>query len=111
MSRFGERWHRRRYALWAPFYDPVVAPVADARRRSIAALDLRPGERVIVGVNTDLAGVTQELNVRTFRTFEYFAMAAALYSAEVRTSRFASMRLSISPGMAGSAAAPISPSA
>jgi His/Glu/Gln/Arg/opine family amino acid ABC transporter permease subunit len=34
---------------------------------------------VIVGVNTDLAGVTQELNVRTFRTFEYFAMAAAIY--------------------------------
>ena len=30
---------------------------------------------VIVGVNTDLAGVTQELNVRTFRTFEYFALA------------------------------------
>lgn len=34
---------------------------------------------VIVGVNTDLTGVTQELNVRTFRTFEYFAMAAAIY--------------------------------
>lgn len=34
---------------------------------------------VIVGVNTDLAGVTQELNVRTFRTFEYFAMAAVIY--------------------------------
>ena len=34
---------------------------------------------VVVGVNTDLRGVTQELNVRTFRTFEYFAMAAAIY--------------------------------
>jgi polar amino acid transport system permease protein len=34
---------------------------------------------VIVGVNTDLSGVTQELNVRTFRTFEYFALAAAIY--------------------------------
>ena len=34
---------------------------------------------VIVGVNTDLTGVTQELNVRTFRTFEYFAMAAVIY--------------------------------
>jgi len=34
---------------------------------------------VIVGVNTDLAGVTQELNVRTFRTFEYFALAAVIY--------------------------------
>lgn len=34
---------------------------------------------VIVGVNTDLTGVTQELNVRTFRTFEFFAMAAVIY--------------------------------
>jgi polar amino acid transport system permease protein len=34
---------------------------------------------VIVGVNADLTGVTQELNVRTFRTFEYFAIAAVLY--------------------------------
>lgn len=34
---------------------------------------------VVVGVATDLTGVTQELNVRTFRTFEYFAIAAVLY--------------------------------
>jgi His/Glu/Gln/Arg/opine family amino acid ABC transporter permease subunit len=34
---------------------------------------------VVVGVNTDLTGVTQELNVRTFRTFEFFAMAAVIY--------------------------------
>ncbi|WP_029030283.1 amino acid ABC transporter permease [Salinarimonas rosea] len=34
---------------------------------------------VIVGLDTDLTGVTQELNVRTFRTFEYFAIAAVLY--------------------------------
>lgn len=34
---------------------------------------------VVVGVSTDLTGVTQELNVRTFRTFEYFAIAAVLY--------------------------------
>ncbi|MGY2291243.1 amino acid ABC transporter permease [Pseudomonas sp. SDO528_S397] len=34
---------------------------------------------VIVGLNNDLTGVTQELNVRTFRTFEFFALAAALY--------------------------------
>lgn len=32
-----------------------------------------------VGMNSDLAGVTQELNVKTFRTFEFFAMAAVLY--------------------------------
>ncbi|SCK16570.1 polar amino acid transport system permease protein [Variovorax sp. HW608] len=34
---------------------------------------------VIVGLNDDLTGVTQDLNVRTFRTFEFFAVAAAIY--------------------------------
>ena len=34
---------------------------------------------VIVGLNNDLTGVTQDLNVRTFRTFEFFAVAAAIY--------------------------------
>lgn len=34
---------------------------------------------VIVGLTNDLTGVTQELNVKTFRTFEYFAIAAILY--------------------------------
>ncbi|WP_281978955.1 amino acid ABC transporter permease [Pseudorhizobium flavum] len=34
---------------------------------------------VTVGMNTDLAGVTQELNARSFRTFEFFAIAAVIY--------------------------------
>jgi His/Glu/Gln/Arg/opine family amino acid ABC transporter permease subunit len=34
---------------------------------------------VVVGLNNDLTGVTQELNVKTFRTFEFFAIAAVLY--------------------------------
>jgi polar amino acid transport system permease protein len=34
---------------------------------------------ITVGLATDLAGVTQNLNVRTFRTFEFFAIAAVLY--------------------------------
>jgi polar amino acid transport system permease protein len=34
---------------------------------------------IIVGLDTDLTGVTQQLNVKTFRTFEYFIIAAALY--------------------------------
>lgn len=34
---------------------------------------------VVVGLNSDLTGVTQDLNVRTFRTFEYFALAAVIY--------------------------------
>ncbi len=34
---------------------------------------------VTVGMNADLAGVTQELNARSFRTFEFFAIAAVIY--------------------------------
>jgi len=34
---------------------------------------------VTVGMNTDLAGITQELNARSFRTFELFAIAAVIY--------------------------------
>jgi len=34
---------------------------------------------VIVGLNNDLTGVTQDLNVKSFRTFEFFAVAAVIY--------------------------------
>ena len=34
---------------------------------------------VTVGMATDLTGVTQDLNSRTFRTFELFALAAVFY--------------------------------
>lgn len=34
---------------------------------------------VTVGMSTDLAGVAQELNARSFRTFEFFAIAAVIY--------------------------------
>jgi hydroxyproline transport system permease protein len=34
---------------------------------------------VTVGMNSDLTGVTQDLNSRTFRTFELFALAAVFY--------------------------------
>lgn len=34
---------------------------------------------VTVGMNTDLYGVTQELNALTFRTFELFAIAAVIF--------------------------------
>jgi His/Glu/Gln/Arg/opine family amino acid ABC transporter permease subunit len=52
---------------------------------------------VVVGLNTDLTGVTQELNVRTFRTFEYFALAAVIYYAITKlvtgSARLAAWRL------------------
>jgi hydroxyproline transport system permease protein len=34
---------------------------------------------VTVGMNSDLAGVTQELNALSFRTFEFFAFAAIIF--------------------------------
>ncbi len=34
---------------------------------------------VVVGLNNDLTGVTQAYNVLTFRTFEYFSIAAVIY--------------------------------
>jgi His/Glu/Gln/Arg/opine family amino acid ABC transporter permease subunit len=34
---------------------------------------------VIVGLNNDLAGITQEINIKTFRTFELFVTAAVMY--------------------------------
>jgi His/Glu/Gln/Arg/opine family amino acid ABC transporter permease subunit len=34
---------------------------------------------VVVGLNNDLTGVTQDYNVKTFRTFEFFALAAVIY--------------------------------
>lgn len=36
---------------------------------------------VTVGMNTDLYGVTQDLNALTFRTFELFALAAVIFYA------------------------------
>ena len=49
----GSRWERRRYALWAPIYDVVVYPLRKVRRRAIAGLALRAGDRVLlVGAGT-----------------------------------------------------------
>jgi ubiquinone/menaquinone biosynthesis C-methylase UbiE len=51
------RWNRLRYTLWAPVYD-LAGRLFDARRRrSLALLAARPGERVLVvgaGTGADL---------------------------------------------------------
>lgn len=46
------RW----YTLWAPFYDAAVGPFLDAfRRRAVAALELAPGQRLLIsGIGTGL---------------------------------------------------------
>jgi polar amino acid transport system permease protein len=52
---------------------------------------------VTVGMATDLTGVTQDINSRTFRTFELFAIAAVLYyliaKAVIGAARLAAWRL------------------
>ena len=48
-------WNRLRYTLYAPFYDAVVRRLDRGRRRSIAALGLQQGERVVIpGCGTGL---------------------------------------------------------
>ncbi len=43
---------------------------------------------VTVGMNTDLYGVTQDLNALTFRTFELFAIAAVIFYIITKTITF-----------------------
>ncbi len=44
---------RRAYTVWATVYDPLTRPLRRARRRSIALLDIRPADAVLlVGCGT-----------------------------------------------------------
>lgn len=48
-------WNRLRYGLYAPIYDLVARRLDRGRRRSIEALGLQPGERVLIpGCGTGL---------------------------------------------------------
>ncbi len=48
-------WKRITYTIWAPFYNLVVGVLNRLRRRSLARLNIQPGERVlIVGAGTGL---------------------------------------------------------
>lgn len=55
----GNRWNRFIYACWAPVYDRLIGLPAfrAARERAIGALDLKPGENVLlsgIGTGADL---------------------------------------------------------
>ncbi len=48
-------WKRTIYTIWAPFYNAVVGVLNRVRRRSLARLNIQPGEHVlIVGAGTGL---------------------------------------------------------
>ena len=60
----GHQWNRLRYTLWAPFYDMVVG-FGPQRRRSIALLELRPADRVLLigaGTGADLELLPAEVH-------------------------------------------------
>lgn len=49
------RWNRARYTLYAPFYDLIARRLGRGRRRAVALLDVKPGERVLIdGCGTGL---------------------------------------------------------
>lgn len=54
MTRMTNRWNRVVYRFWAPVYDAAWERLfRPGRERSIARLDLKPGERVLlIGVGT-----------------------------------------------------------
>jgi phosphatidylethanolamine/phosphatidyl-N-methylethanolamine N-methyltransferase len=65
MSFDATAWNRRRYTVWAPVYD-FVARFGRQRRRSLALLDLKPGERVLLvgaGTGADLPLIPREVSV------------------------------------------------
>ena len=58
-------WNRVRYTLLAPLYD-LVAGFGPQRRRSLALLDAKPGERVLIvgcGTGADLAYLAPGVDV------------------------------------------------
>ena len=58
-------WHRFRYTLWAPHYDRVTK-LHRERRHSIALLELRPGERLVIigcGTGADLPFLPEGIEV------------------------------------------------
>jgi SAM-dependent methyltransferase len=59
-------WNRLRYSVWAHGYDAFTWPFRPLRRRSIAALALRPGERVLIvgaGTGADLPFLPEDVDV------------------------------------------------
>lgn len=57
---------RRAYTVWATIYDPVVRFLRWSRRRSLALLDIRPGDSVIIlacGTGADFEFLPREAEI------------------------------------------------
>jgi ubiquinone/menaquinone biosynthesis C-methylase UbiE len=57
---------RRAYTVWAIFYDSVVRFLRGSRRRSLALLDLRPGDSVLLvgcGTGVDFEFIPRDVEV------------------------------------------------
>ncbi|WP_457588874.1 amino acid ABC transporter permease [Ensifer canadensis] len=65
--------------LWHIVIPQMLRAVFHAMTNQMVWSVLMSSLGVIVGLTTDLTGVTQKLNVVTYRTFEYFFVAACLY--------------------------------
>jgi polar amino acid transport system permease protein len=65
--------------MWYIVIPQMLRAVFHAMTNQMVWSILMSSMGVIVGLTTDLTGVTQKLNVVTYRTFEYFFVAACLY--------------------------------
>lgn len=65
--------------LWHIVLPQMLRAVFHAMTNQMVWSILMTSLGTIVGLTSDLTGVTQQLNVMTYRTFEYFFVAACLY--------------------------------
>lgn len=68
-------WQAFRHVVLPQLFRVVYYPITN--QMIFAVLMTALG--LTIGLDTDLGGVTQKLNVLTYRTFEYFSAAAVLY--------------------------------
>ena len=98
-------WVRLRYSLWAPHYDKVTRFPAE-RQRSLALLDLQPGERLLIvgcGTGADLPFVPAGVGVlATDLTPAMLQQARAHARPEIEYRLMDGMALDLPDGKAGS---------
>lgn len=66
-------------AMWHVILPQMLRAVFYSMTNQMVWSVLMTSLGIVVGLTTDLMGVTQSLNNKTFRTFEYFLAAAIIY--------------------------------